>query len=186
MQKVLLVGSAPYSPHWWAKHGDSFDQAHCLNNAVRVVGQKHATWYVSEDFLWSQNYDMRRVTGVDTDHFRGFRMCASYLHRPHWYTCPYNGTMVVNAAYDILNKATLHGIATELNLVGCDMDYSKPETHFYNGGTPDPARIPEDVMRGHLMKLRADFEPMHRIVTLGPKPSILPFPHGDPELVWST
>ena len=72
----------------------------------------------------------------------------------------------------------------ELNLIGCDLDYSQPKTHFYEGGTPDPKRIPDDVLLGHMHKAMKDFSPMHKIVNLGPQPSFLPFEPGDPELSW--
>lgn len=140
-------------------------------------------WYVSADFLHKHNFSWREVAGLDPGQCMNMQVTSLMVTKPFFYRCKYNGTMLLNAAYDILNRATLEGVPTELNLVGCDMDYSGDKTHFYDGGTPDPLRIPREVMADHLQTLKDTYAGFHRIVTLGP-PSILPFNQGDLDLVW--
>lgn len=180
--KQLLVGSGPYLREWWRKNKEAFSDVNCINNSIDVVGDRHLRWYVSEDFFHHRNWVMPEVLRKKA----AVRMTTSMLTTPHGYHCPYNGTMLVNAIYDILNRATVAGKPVELSLIGCDLDYSKPKTHFYPGGTADPRRIPDEILLGHLHKVEKDFSPMHKVVNLGLQPSFLPFEPGDPDLSWST
>jgi hypothetical protein len=181
--KVFLIGSAPYAPQWWEQHKHRVEVAHCINNAKAIVGDHAGTWYISTDFLIHNDYSFESLKQRSRQDWHYCPIVSEPLLHPRGYSCQYHGTMVVNACYDILNRALLAGETVKLNLVGCDLDYSGEETHFYEGGTPDPMRIPQDILIGHLTKLRDDF-PEHRIVTLGP-PSILPFMQGDPEFLWT-
>lgn len=176
MFRRLLVGSAHYVPEWWSQNGAKFKDAYCINNSIRVVKEQHNVWYVSEDYFKDNDYDLRKMLDgcIDSDFYVRIKSIMSMS--PHWYTCPHNGTMLVNACRDILNNATMSGERTELYLIGCDLDYSGSKTHFYGEGTPDPRRIPDDILKGHLNKLISDYVPYHRIYNLGPQPSFLPFP----------
>lgn len=176
--KRVLVGSAPYVPDWWNENGSKFERACCINNSIRIVKEKHDVWYVSEDYFMHNNYDLKKILDGCLDKDFLIRIKSAMSGAPHWYSCPCNGTMLVNACRDILNNATMAGEQTELYLIGCDLDYSGDKTHFYEGGTPDPRRIPDDVLKGHLNKLTSDYVPYHRIYNLGPQPSFLPFPAG--------
>jgi hypothetical protein len=176
MFKRLLVGSAHYVPEWWSQNGSKFADAYCINNSIRVVKDQHNVWYVSEDYFKDNDYDLRKMLDgcIDEDFYVRIKSIMSMS--PHWYSCQHNGTMLVNACRDILNNATMSGERTELYLIGCDLDYSGSKTHFYGQGTPDPRRIPDDILKGHLNKLISDYVPYHRIYNLGPQPSFLPFP----------
>ena len=185
MIQVFLIGSAPYAPLWWEKHKDKVHTAHCINNAKSIVGNKTGTWYISTDFPIHNDYSFKSIQERSKEEWNYCPIVSQPLLKPHGYSCEYHGTMVLNACYDILNRATLACEPTQLNLVGCDLDYSGKETHFYGKGTPDPMRIPKEDLEEHLLKLFIDFMDVHEIVTLGPAPSILPFPQGDPELVWT-
>lgn len=184
MKDYFLLGSAPYLPEWWDKHGASLEGSSisCINNSMRVVGKRHDRWYVSSDYYHHHKDKWHDILAWVGKGLIGVRITSVFLQHPKWYYNPQGGTMLLNAAYDILNRATVAGESLRLNLVGCDLDYSKPKTHFYEGGTADPKRIPPDVMLGHLQKLEKDFSPMHKIVNLGPQPSFLPFEPGDPDL----
>lgn len=184
-QKQLLVGSGPYIKEWWGIHSGAFKYVNCINTSIEVVGMNHHRWYVSEDYFYHHDWSMPGMLKRSGQKFVALKMTTSWIKKPHFYDCPWNGTMLVNCIYDILNRATLDETPTELSLVGCDLDYSGDKTHFYEGGTNDPRRIPDDILIGHLSKVKRDFSPMHEIFTLGPTPSILPFPQGDPELVWN-
>ena len=184
--KVLLVGSGPYIKEWWTLHHDKIGEVSCMNTAIEVVGARHHRWYLSSDFMHNRQWTFQGMRDRIGEHILGLRIVASFLSTPHWYNCPYDGTMLINSIYDILNRATIGETPVELNLIGCDLDYSKPKTHFYPGGTADPKRIPDEILLGHLHKVEKDFSPMHKIVNLGPQPSFLPFEPGDPDLSWST
>ena len=184
MKKVFLIGSAPYSPEWWSRHKHQVEVAHVLNNAKQITGDHEGVWYVATDYVIHSNYSFQPLQQANGNEWHRCRMVSDYLLRPKGYTCPHHGTMILNASYDILNRGMLADEHYELNLVGCDLDYSGATTHFYGKGTADPLRIPMDTLLKHLNKLKADFEGFHEIVTLGP-PGILPFPQGDKELIWS-
>ena len=186
MKDYYLLGSAPYLPAWWEKNNDVLNgPISCINNAMRVVKERHDRWYVSSDYYHHHKDDWHGILNWVGKDLIGLRITSVFLQHPKWYWNPQGGTMLLNAAYDILNRATVAGEALRLNLVGCDLDYSGEETHFYSGGTSDPMRIPSSDLERQLRVLGQQFFGLHEIVTLGPKPSILPFPQGDPELVWS-
>ena len=183
MKPVYLIGSAPYAPEWWKQHKDQVEIAHCINNAKAIVGDHQGTWYFSTDFLIHNNYCFKALQERSGQDWHFCTMVSDCLMQPRGYECEYEGTMVLNACYDILNRAILKGECLELNLVGCDMDYSGPQTHFYEGGTADPMRIPQEVLVRHLNRLNKAYTGFHIIKTLGP-PSILPFESGNPDMQW--
>lgn len=185
MEKVYLIGSAHYAPIWWDRHKHHVEVAHCINNAKSIVGNHIGNWYMSTDFLIHNDYSFKKIQERSRDDWHYCPVVSAGLQKPFGYECEYHGTMLLNACYDILNRALLHSSKVELNLVGCDLDYSGKNTHFYGEGTPDPRRIPDDILLGHLHKVEEDFSPMHKIVNLGPQPSFLPFKPGDPNLLWS-
>ena len=174
-ERKLLIGSAPYIPEWWTKNYHNFGRVHCVNNAIRVVQDRHETWYLTEDFYWHHKDTWGELTKWLTPEEPALRMTMDCLRDPCWYHCPHNGTMVLNACYDILNRASFARTPVELCLVGCEMDYTGPKTHFYAGGKPDPLRIPKDTLQGHFWKLQADFAPMHKIVNSGQTEGLLPY-----------
>ena len=145
--RIVLVGSAPYVPDWWdANRYEAMRLNYvvaALNNAWTAVDYDIDYWYIPNDF-WCTGHKIPTVDDMK-DRLRCGKggMTSAFLERPHWYECPNGtGTMMLNALYDIINRAVIaeRPAQTLIAVAGCDLVYKPGETHFYGKGTADPLR----------------------------------------------
>lgn len=148
MKRVLLVGSAFYTPNWWDENLDKLSYFHsicCINNAFKITGSFTDVWYMPNDFLINKKYDLSEFKCSKASRIT---ICSKFIDKPCWYDdgCK-GGTMMFNAIFDILNRCIFVEYPLELSLIGCDMNYTNTtKTHFYEGGTNDPLRLGEDTL----------------------------------------
>ena len=180
-QKILLVGSAWYIKEWWHQNVDSFkfDKVCCINNAFLVTHDKTDTWYIANDFLHSNNFNLEKFkTDALFNCSKKFGITSKFLNAPYWYN-PHPtqcGTMLLNAIFDILNTCNLKNINCELYLIGCDLNYSKPISHFYGNGQPDPLRLGKEYLCEELTKIKHLYERTgNEIINLSNEEGLLPF-----------
>lgn len=178
-KNLLLVGSAWYLKEWWHDniHKYKFDSIYCINNSFLVTQDLTDTWYIASDFLVNNNFDLKRFLS-DSVYDKYPRITSRFLQEPYWYITPENnhGTMLFNTLYDILNYQTLNNNNFILNIIGCDLNYSNINNHFYGSGTPDPLRFGEEYLIKQLNLIKYIFEKTgNKIYNLSNEKGLLPF-----------
>jgi len=172
--KCLLVGSGWYIKDWWEKHNQyiNFNYVFAMNNAFLVTKEKTTHWYMPNDFIYNNNYDLTRFK-IDK---MGIDVSTYYIETPYWYWDPNNGTTILNCLYDILNRSVLNNYKVSLYTIGCDLVYDQPINHFYGNGAPDPLRLGEDSLIKHLVEIESKYkENGSTIKNLSSYKTLLPF-----------
>jgi len=172
--KVLVLGSGPnvVTAQNWADH--SFDCIIAINNAWRVRPDWnyliHPSDFPTERMPQSRQLHQKFITYED--YVPAQNALGGFVYA--------GGTMAFTAGYWALNTLT----PTIIAYIGCDMIYSKTQSHFYGRGKADPLR--NDVTLRSLEAKSARLLAMGhrqdcRVVNLSTQESRLIFPRADIE-----
>jgi len=181
--RILLIGSAPYMPQWWRRHGRAYLHTGWLvaaiNNAWKIPGRLPDLWLRADDYF---------VTAPPEMHPAPEQIAAMQVITPREYDQPGpvrvaktgGGTMLLNALQFLLNRflAEPNSPPCALAIAGCDLHYPPERGHFYPGGTADPLRCGDGWIRVELERLAAlcDRWPHISIYNVGGSPAtVLPF-----------
>jgi hypothetical protein len=180
--KVLVIGSAPYVKEWWRGHSDLVpaDVLVCaINNAWAVTEERTDRWYLSNDFFCTGHVFPERM------HFCTVLRCirggitSAFLTSPYWYDGrDTSGTMLLNVLYDLLNRHAVRDIDEPLRVcvMGCDLQYTGKDDHFYGEGQADPLRCGVATLRAWLLELLSDAAGENvEYLNLSTGESLLPF-----------
>lgn len=181
-KNILLVGSAWYVKDWWEENRSNikkYNHVCSINNAFLITQEMTDEWYMANDFIYSNGFDMRKFYSDSMkDVAKKVGITSWFLSTPHWYA-PHpreNGTMLLNSIYDILNKSVLHKNFCKLDIIGCDLNYSNNKPHFYGVGTSDPLRLGEDYLKQELAVVKGLFDIYnYKITNLSKHDGLLPF-----------
>jgi len=183
--KYLIFGSAWYIEDWCEANKSYLDKF-CLvaiNNSAKVVFKHHLLhrWYVGTDFFVKKYHEESKFDIHEYCNYYKFGypsiISGDFLIRPYGYYCPHGGTMILNTCYDLLNKCMLRHEKCTIGIIGCDLIYNKTKSHFYDGGSADPLRLGEEVLKNHLYNLKNSFIFSHnKIFNLSEqRDTLLPF-----------
>lgn len=179
LRKVLVIGSAPDAPAWWKQNGDEWLDACysvvCLNNAWRAIPIEHVHYWIRpNDFKAASPPDAvprnSKLKKINADSYR------MWYHKPDWDS--HVQTTFTHALYHLSNMAKNDNVRLCVHCVGCDFDYQREKTHFYDGGRLDPLRYGIDPLRAALDKVHNIYKRRgHQIFNAGGhEPTLLPFP----------
>lgn len=178
-KNLLLVGSAWYVKEWWHENISKFkfDEIYAINNSFLVTQDYTDVWYIASDFLCNNNFNLQKFLS-DSVYYRYSKITSRFLEKPFWYTPSKNGhgTMILNVLYDILNNKIIDDKKCKLHIIGCDLNYSNQNSHFYGIGTPDPLRLGEEYLIRELNNVNNLYlEHGHKIINLSKENGLLPF-----------
>lgn len=130
MTVVLIIGSGPNAieSQLWARA--YFDEILAINNAWRIRPDWSQLIH-PEDFPPERQPDtitQKQKIIEARDYVPAMNAFGGVVYQ--------GGTMAFTAGY----WALYHFRPKVLAFIGCDMDYSQPQTHFYGTGTADPLR----------------------------------------------
>lgn len=140
--RVLIVGSAPSA----AEAVEWQRRAYCviaLNNAWRL-GMKDALAMYPRDMTNLGELEKAVPSERRLPWHTWIPAIAQFGDAKHR-----GDTMMLNAVYYALSAPGVR----EIGLVGCDMDYAQPQSHFYGRGTADPLRLGDDHLAAALERV---------------------------------
>lgn len=178
MQKILLLGSAPYLPEWYKTWGERYKAAGfkiCpINNAWSVCPKDAFFWFRSEDFFFIPT----TVKPEKPQRERWFEVVRN-LDFPFFYDKGRaGGTMLLNVLCHLLNHAFFSKDEFFIAIAGSDLIYKEgKQNHFYGNGTPDPMNLGVNFLQDQLRIIKMQAEQMAcSIVNVGGQTeSLLPF-----------
>lgn len=178
MNKILLLGSAPYIKDWFARNGQRYiEDGHklcALNNAWAVAPDKLKVWIRAEDFFCTENtvkptheqrqswYEVVKTKDVPISYSRGRT----------------GGTMLLNAICHFINLSFESKQKLWLSVAGCDLIYKgNGADWFYGKGDPDPLFFGKDFIVEELRRLVdiAEYFSYTLVNVGGQAESLLPF-----------
>lgn len=183
--KYLIFGSAWYIESWFEDNKSNLDGM-CLvaiNNSAKVVFRHKLLhrWYTSTDFFILKYHNDINFNIHEYCNFYKFGyttiISGDFMNTPYGYSCPHGGTMILNVCYDLLNKSIIRNENCTVGIIGCDLIYNKPKTHFYEGGSDDPMRLYKPTLKNYLKNLQESFVSSNRKIynLSSEQESLLPF-----------
>lgn len=145
LRDVLLIGSAPYAPKWWARHGRRYKdlgyQIVAVNNACVIPGDDLDLWLIPNDYD-GKNRAPEGMPSNHPDYPRAQHVYKNWMATPHFPRTV--RTVSFDAVCHLLNEAILDKCRLNLHLVGLDMQFDAERTHFYGTSSCDPLRFGEE------------------------------------------
>ena len=178
MKKILLLGSAPYLPEWYAEWGAKYRaegfKVCPINNAWKVCGDDAFFWFRSEDFFFIPN----TVKPNDKQRESFFEVVRT-LDYPFFYDKGRaGGTMILNILCHLLNHSFFSKVPYFIAIAGSDLMYPDGKVnHFYGSGTPDPMNLGKAFLVDQLRIIKMQAEQMGTSIVNagGQAESLLPF-----------
>lgn len=178
LRKILIIGSAPDAPEWWAKNGDRWLDAAfsvvCINNAWRAIPTEHVHYWIRpNDFKGEHPPEcVPRNSALPRYKADSYRM---WYAKPDWDSQVQ--TTFTHALYHLSNMAKHDQVRLAVHCVGCDFDYERSQTHFYEGGQRDPLRYGVPALTRALSKLHHVYTMRGHVIfnAGGHEPTLLPF-----------
>lgn len=178
MQKILLLGSAPYVKKWYEENGEKYRAAGfkvCpINNAWSVCENDAFFWFRSEDFF----YIPTTVKPNDGQREKWFEVVRT-LDYPFFYEKGRaGGTMILNILCHLLNHSFFSKVPFFIAIAGSDLIYHEgKKNHFYGHGTPDPMNLGKNFLIDQLRIIKMQAEQMATSIVNagGQEESLLPF-----------
>lgn len=157
-RKVLLLGSGPDLPQWWAGNGRRYlDQGYAvvaMNNAIGVTGEAAHLWLVPNDYT-GRHHAPPPVPSNWKGYPRATNPAGNWIHRPLWSKEP--TTVMLSSLAHLLNEAQMDQCRLIVHLAGCDMNYDGEQSHFYGTGTCDPLRYRDDELATAMRKIETAY-----------------------------
>lgn len=177
MQKILLLGSAPYIKDWFAENGEKYRAAGfkiCPINNAWAACDGAFFWFRSEDFFFIPN----TLKPDEAQRDQWFEVVRT-LDYPFFYDKGrQGGTMILNILCHLMNHSFFSKTPYFIAIAGSDLIYKENGAdHFYGKGTPDPMNIGIANLREHLRVIKMQAEQMSTsIVNVGgQEETLLPF-----------
>jgi len=129
---ILIVGSGPDAPGWlerWQARLDAFDQVFAIN---------HAWILMKRPYIWAHSIDVKQDRPAKGDPMLRGEVTGSayapYKETPNYYAG--GRTMLLSVTYHALNSYP----GAVVGVIGNNLTYEGPQTHFYGTGGKDPLR----------------------------------------------
>lgn len=177
LDKYLVIGSAPYIIGWYRDNGRSV-----LSKGYRLVAINNS-WAIDPDmiYLWIKSTDFL-VKGTYIPEYARRRIWENRevypsIDNPYMYEKRGSGTMILNTLCYLLNRSISFKHKCKVVLSGCDCVYEGEDTHFYDGGSPDPIRYGKEWLQTELLRIQ-DFYKQEgcQLFNISPsKKTLLPF-----------
>lgn len=171
--KILILGSAPETKDFIDTNPDlsTYDKIFAINNSGRLIPSPFIHCISTDFYNTNEKVKNKNIIKVITAFkFNSFGKQKKY---EYGYSTDISHNMFLNVLYHVLNEHKYD----EIHVCGCDYDYSREKTHFYNGGKSDPINHKNGVQRLILelqtIKSLPDFEKI-KVINKS-KNSLLPF-----------
>jgi hypothetical protein len=178
VDKILVLGSAPYVIDWWKKHERFYKRNGFkiipINNAVKVLKKDDVyRWCHSLNHNEFMKKHHPEITVLNDANYKTF---VTIMDETNYDDLKCPPTTLIDCLYQILDVVDYNQI--EVHVAGCDFNYDGGKTHFYKqNGTLDPLKGGRTCLVNNLERVNETYKFYEcNLYNVGNQPnSLLPF-----------